>query len=179
MIGAATFKWAGTRTGAVAFATAVTVASAVCFLFWICVASTATWFARFAGAISGRRTWSGSMTMARMWPIASRILTSQITSARAARATTPPVRALMFAVVVTLRRMRRLLHRIWTIFTVFAYIGAISIVAMNRLVADRRWTLWDHATCNIVDESFGITESASFAIRFATCGTDREKRKTN
>lgn len=176
MVGAATFIWTRTRTRttAVLFATTVAVTSTVTFLFRIYVARVATGLARLAGAISGRRTWS--VSVARMRTITSWMFASRITAFWTARATAAPVRTFMFAAVMTLGCMRRLLHWIWTILTVSTSVGALSIGGVNRLLASERRGHCGHAIGNIVNESFGIAESATFAIGFAACERKKEKQ---
>lgn len=173
-MGAATFIWTRTRSCSVLFATTMAVTSAVAFLFWIYVASAATGLARFASPIGGRRT--RTVSMAWMRSIASRMLTPQMTTPWTARATTAPLRTFMFAAVMTLGCMRRLLHWIWTVLTVFTIVEALSVGGVNRFLADERRAHCGHATGNIVNESFGITEAATFAIGFSACERIEEKR---
>lgn len=177
MVGAATFIWTRTRTSAVLFATTVAVTSTVSFLFWIYVASAAAGLAWFASAISGWRTWS--VSVAWMGSIASWMFASRIATSWTARATAAPARTFMFAAVMSLECMRRLFHWIWTVLAVFTNVGALSVGGVNRLLASKRRAHCSYATGNIVNESFGIAESATFAIGFTACECKKEKHFKN
>lgn len=174
MVRAATLKWTRTRsrTAVAPLVTTVAVTSTVTFLFRECVASAATWFARFAGAISGWWTWSGSVSMSWVRSIASWMLASCITTSFTAGATAAPIRMFMFVAVMTLWHMRCFLYWIWTIFT---GIDTIGIDSVWRLMTSGRRAQRSHGIGHIVNESFSIAESATFTIVFATC--ERTKRR--